>query len=46
MLAAGAFPFTLAGCGSDPSISENPDELVLWYWNRAASPPLLQQAAE
>lgn len=46
MLAAGAFPLTLAGCGSDPSISENPDELVLWYWNRAASPPLLQQAAE
>ena len=36
----------LAGCGSDPSISDRPDELVLWYWNRSASPKLLEQAAK
>jgi len=42
--AAGLLPLTLAGCGSDPSISEDPEELVMWYWNRSASPELLEQA--
>lgn len=46
MLGAGILPFALASCGSDPSISADPDELVMWYWNRSASPDLLAQAAE
>lgn len=46
MLGAGMLPLALAGCGSDPSISEDPDELVMWYWNRSASPELLAQAAQ
>lgn len=45
-LGAGALAPSLAACGSDPSISEDPDELVLWYWNRSASPILLEQATE
>lgn len=36
----------LAACGSSPSISSDPEELVLWYWNRSASPELLAEAAE
>ncbi|WP_422114912.1 extracellular solute-binding protein [Brachybacterium sp. UNK5269] len=36
-------PLVLAGCGSDPSISEDPDELVMWYWDRSASPELIAQ---
>lgn len=35
----------LAACGSTTSISSDPDELVLWYWNRSASPALLEQAS-
>ncbi|GAA1487280.1 ABC-type glycerol-3-phosphate transport system substrate-binding protein [Brachybacterium sacelli] len=46
LLGAGLLPLGLAGCGSDPSISEDPEELVLWYWDRSASPALLQQASE
>ncbi|WP_232847965.1 ABC transporter substrate-binding protein [Occultella kanbiaonis] len=37
---------TLAGCGSSTSISADPEELVLWYWNRSVSPVLLDQAAQ
>ncbi|HEX7352447.1 ABC transporter substrate-binding protein [Brachybacterium sp.] len=44
MLGAGILPLALAGCGSDPSISEDPDELVLWFWDRSASRDLLEQA--
>jgi len=36
----------LSGCGSSVSISPDPDELVLWYWNRSISPTLLGQAAK
>lgn len=36
----------LAACGSSPTISADPDELVMWYWNRSASPKLLEQAAQ
>jgi len=46
LMGAGLAPLALAGCGSEPSISQDPDELVMWYWNRSASPELLQQAAE
>jgi len=35
----------LAGCGSQVSISSDPDELVLWYWNRSFAPGLLGKAA-
>lgn len=35
-----------AGCGSPETISSDPSELVMWYWNRSASPELLAQAAE
>ena len=45
MATAGALPLLLSGCGSDPSISDDPAELVMWYWNRAASPSLIEQAA-
>lgn len=46
LLAAGLAPAAgLAGCGSAPTISDDPDELVMWYWNRAASPSLLEKAA-
>jgi len=44
--AAGMLPLALAGCGSDPSISEDPDELVLWFWDRSASRDLLEQASQ
>lgn len=44
MTGAGLLPLALAGCGSDPSISEDPDELVMWYWDRSASPELVAQA--
>ena len=43
-LAATAGP--LAGCSRNVSISADPAELVLWYWNRSISPQLLTQAAE
>lgn len=36
----------LTGCGGRTAISTDPDELVLWYWNRSISPTLLGQAAE
>ena len=36
----------LTGCSRSVSISADPDELVLWYWNRSISPKLLAQAAE
>lgn len=36
----------LAGCSSSVSISQDPDELVLWYWNRSISPRFLDQAAQ
>ncbi len=36
----------LSGCGSSVSISTDPNELVLWYWNRSISPTLLAQAAK
>ena len=42
-LAATAGP--LAGCSRNVSISTDPAELVLWYWNRSISPKLLTQAA-
>lgn len=35
----------LSACGSNASISDDPHELVLWYWNRSASPELLEEAA-
>lgn len=35
----------LAGCSRSVSISDDPDELVLWYWNRSISETLLSQAA-
>lgn len=44
MAGAGLLPLALAGCGSDPTISTDPDELVMWYWDRSASPELLEQA--
>ncbi|MFC7458355.1 extracellular solute-binding protein [Brachybacterium sp. GCM10030267] len=43
---AAVLPLALAGCGSDPSISDDPDQLVMWYWDRSASPQLLEQARE
>ena len=43
-LAAVAAP--LAGCSRTVSISADPDELVLWYWNRSISPQLLDRAAQ
>lgn len=44
--AAGLLPLgaALAGCGSGTSISSDPDELVLWYWNRSIAPSLLAVA--
>jgi cellobiose transport system substrate-binding protein len=36
----------LASCGSGTSISSDPNELVLWYWNRSIAPSLLDQAAQ
>lgn len=42
--AAGLMPLAAAGCGSPETISSDPSELVLWYWNRSASPELLDQA--
>ncbi|WP_432543460.1 ABC transporter substrate-binding protein [Kineococcus sp. SYSU DK002] len=35
----------LTGCGSGTSISSDPGELVLWYWNRSMAPSLLETAA-
>ena len=43
--AAGLMPLAAAGCGSPETISEDPSELVMWYWNRSASPELLDQAS-
>lgn len=36
----------LSGCGSTTTISSDPKELVLWYWDRSADPKLLAQAAK
>lgn len=36
----------LSACGSQTSISSDPRELVLWYWDRSADPKLLAQAAK
>ncbi len=36
----------LAGCGGNVNISDNPSELVLWYWNRSISPTLLGEARD
>lgn len=36
----------LSGCSRNVSISDDPNELVLWYWTRSISPTLLDQAAE
>ena len=36
----------LSGCSRSVSISDDPNELVLWYWTRSISPTLLAQAAE
>jgi cellobiose transport system substrate-binding protein len=36
----------LSACGSQTSISSDPKELVLWYWNRSADPKLLAEAAK
>lgn len=35
----------LTGCGGQQNISDDPNELVLWYWNRSVSPTLLDEAA-
>ncbi|MVA74873.1 extracellular solute-binding protein [Auraticoccus sp. F435] len=35
----------LSGCGSEVSLSSDPHELVLWLWNRSASPELLAESA-
>lgn len=35
----------LAGCSTGTAISKDPDELVLWYWNRSLDPKFLKQAA-
>ena len=35
----------LAGCSTSTAISKDPDELVLWYWNRSLDPKFLRQAA-
>ncbi|WP_243062437.1 ABC transporter substrate-binding protein [Humibacter sp. RRB41] len=35
----------LTGCSSQKSISSNPDELVLWYWNRSMNPSALKDAS-
>lgn len=45
---AAGIPLTaaLAGCGSGTSISSDPAELVLWYWNRSIAPSLLEKAAQ
>jgi len=45
MLGAGLLPLSLSACGSPETISSDPDELVMWYWDRSASPELLEQAA-
>ena len=45
MVGAGLAPLGLSSCGSPETISADPDELVMWYWNRSASPELLDQAA-
>lgn len=43
--AAGLLPLAASGCGSPETISSDPSELVMWYWNRSASPELLDVAA-
>lgn len=45
-LALAAATGGLSGCGSQTSISEDPNELVLWYWNRSIAPTLIAKAAE
>jgi len=42
--AAGLLPLAAAGCGSPETISSDPSELVMWFWDRSASPALLEQA--
>ena len=46
MASTGVLPLLLAGCGADPRVSEDPHELAMWYWNRGASPQLIEQLAE
>ena len=41
-LAAGG----LSACGSPTSISSDPNELVIWYWDRSIDPALLSIAAK
>ncbi len=36
----------LAGCSTGTAISNDPDELVLWYWNRSLDPEFLKRAAK
>ncbi|WP_114560526.1 ABC transporter substrate-binding protein [Desertihabitans aurantiacus] len=36
----------LSACTGRTALSTDPDELVLWLWNRSASPQLLAEAAE
>jgi cellobiose transport system substrate-binding protein len=45
-LSAAALAGGLSGCGSQTSISSDPSELVLWYWDRSISRELLGQAAQ
>lgn len=45
-IGAGAATAGLTGCSSPTSISADPSELVLWYWNRSITPSLLDQAAQ
>jgi cellobiose transport system substrate-binding protein len=35
----------LSGCASQISVSTDPKELVLWYWNRSMGPGVLKQAS-
>lgn len=43
---AAALGVLASGCGGQTAISADPDELVLWYWNRSVSPTLLGEAAQ
>ncbi len=45
-LGLGVLTGTASGCGSDVSISSDPNELVLWYWSRSVSAKLLAEAAQ
>jgi len=45
-LGAAAAAGGLSGCGSPTSISSDPSELVIWYWDRSIDPKFLDQAAK